>query len=201
MAGTAISLKVTFFGGLHSRRSRPLCFICALIFSQWALADPVEEPEDYRLDQYDAEVPATLKGATRVTAQEVARLQLDEDVLIVDVIPEHIKPDDLPADQQWFPVPHRGIAGALWLPDVGYGSLSDTTNNYFKSHLLHHTDGEKNYPVVFYCRIDCWMSWNAAKRAVAQGYTRVFWFADGIDDWQFEDFATEILKPALGRRH
>ena len=178
-----------------------LVFICSLVFLQCAQADTVEEPDHYRLERYDDEVPATLQGATRVSAQEVAQLQLHEDVLIVDVIPEHIKPDDLPADQQWFPVPHRGVAGALWLPDVGYGSLSDTTKDYFTSQLFAHTDGQLNYPVVFYCRTDCWMSWNAAKRAIAQGYTSVYWFADGIDDWQFEGFDTEILKPAPGERH
>ena len=146
-------------------------------------------------------MPATLTGATRVSAQEVAQLRLDEDILIVDVIPEHIKPDDLAADQQWFPVPHTGVAGALWLPDVGYGSLSEITNNYFTSQLSSHTDNKKSHPVVFYCRTDCWMSWNAAKRAIAEGYKRVYWFADGIDDWQFEGFDTEILEPAPGRRH
>jgi PQQ-dependent catabolism-associated CXXCW motif protein len=37
--------------------------------------------------------------------------------------------------------------------------------------------------VVFYCLADCWMSWNAAKRAAAWGYTRVYWYRDGTDGW------------------
>ena len=32
-------------------------------------------------------------------------------------------------------------------------------------------------------RKPCWMSWNAAKRAVALGYTGVNWFPEGSDGW------------------
>jgi rhodanese-related sulfurtransferase len=28
------------------------------------------------------------------------------------------------------------------------------------------------------------MSWNAAKRALALGYTHVMWFSEGTDGWQ-----------------
>jgi PQQ-dependent catabolism-associated CXXCW motif protein len=31
--------------------------------------------------------------------------------------------------------------------------------------------------------MECWMSWNAAKRAVALGYARVHWYPDGTDGW------------------
>jgi len=176
-----------------------LFIILSVICSPLVFA--VEEPEGYRLDRYDDVVPATLQGATRVTAIEVANLQSAHDALIVDVIPEHRKPDELPAGQLWFPVAHKGIAGALWLPDVGYGVLSEATEEYFKGHLHKATNGKLDHPVVFYCRSDCWMSWNAAKRALSFGYSQVYWFADGIDDWQFENLATQVLTPAPGVRH
>lgn len=163
-------------------------------------ADTVAEPEGYRLGNYDAPVPATLSGATRVSALDVARLQQAGNVTIVDVIPEHRKPEDLPPDQIWLPVPHLGIAGALWLPDVGYGDLSPVTQGYFLQHLQEATGGDPDHHLVFYCRTDCWMSWNAARRALENGYRQVYWFADGIEDWQFEDFETEILLPAAGKR-
>jgi len=83
-----------------------------------------EEPSGYRLDNYKAEVPETLSGATRVTALQVADLQQEHNALVIDVIPAPIKPESLPEGQMWFPVKHSGIAGALWLPDVGYGGLS-----------------------------------------------------------------------------
>jgi PQQ-dependent catabolism-associated CXXCW motif protein len=36
-------------------------------------------------------------------------------------------------------------------------------------------------PLVFYCHQRCWLSWNAAKRALADGFRQVDWFAAGIE--------------------
>ncbi len=160
----------------------------------------VEEPAGYRMDNYDDKVPETLVGATRVSARQVLELQQKEGAVVIDVIPEHQAPGDLPAGQLWLPVPHQGIAGAVWLPDVGYGALSEVTESYFRDHLKKVSRGDWHWPLVFYCRTDCWMSWNAAKRAVSFGYTSVYWFADGIEDWMFEDYELESLKPAEGVR-
>ena len=160
----------------------------------------VPEPCGYRMEDYDAPVPDGLSGATRVTAIEVKQLQEEKNALIVDVIPDHRRPEFLPKNQIWLPVPHKGLVGALWLPDIGFGAMSDVTEHYFRSHLEKATNGDLDHPVVFYCRIDCWMSWNASKRALTYGYTQVYWFADGIEDWDFEGFDFDILTPAEGQR-
>lgn len=160
----------------------------------------VPEPEGYRLEDYDAEVPLGLEGAKRVTAVEVLALSRVEDSVIIDVIPAHRRPDFLPENQLWFPVDHKGVPGALWLPDTGFGTLSPVTEKYFRDHLTDATGGNLDTHLTFYCRIDCWMSWNAAKRALSYGYTNVYWFADGVDDWFFEGFEFAILKPAPGER-
>jgi len=34
---------------------------------------------------------------------------------------------------------------------------------------------------VNYCHRNCWLSWNAAKRAISYGYRNVFWFPDGME--------------------
>lgn len=164
------------------------------------MAMAVEEPADYRMERYDDTVPETLTGAIRVSATDVLALQQNQKAVIIDVIPEHQPPEDLPDGQLWLPVPHQGVAGALWLPDVGYGQLSTVTESYFKGHLKEASGGDWGRPLVFYCRTDCWMSWNAAKRALSYGYTSVYWFADGIEDWMFEDYDLESLKPAKGAR-
>ena len=39
------------------------------------------------------------------------------------------------------------------------------------------------------------MSWNAAKRAVEDGYTRVFWYPDGVDGWAAAGGALEPAEP------
>lgn len=174
-----------------------LLFILTVVTSAFA---NVPEPDGYRMDDYDAPVPDGLKGAIRVTALAVKILQDKNNALVVDVIPDHRRPDFLPKNQIWIPVPHKGLPGALWLPDVGFGPLSEVTDHYFRSNLKKATNGELDRPVVFYCRIDCWMSWNAGKRALTYGYTQVYWFADGIEDWDFEGFEFEILLPAEGQR-
>lgn len=165
-----------------------------------SLIQAIEEPSGYRSELYDDVVPDTLQGATRVTALDVQRLRREVDALVVDVIPEHRMPDSLPKGQLWIPVPHKGVPGALWLPDVGFGVLSDVTEKYFTSHLRNATRGNFEHPVIFYCRSDCWMSWNAAKRAMNYGYAKVYWFADGVDDWAFEGFEFENLTAAPGQR-
>ena len=57
------------------------------------------------------------------------------------------------------------------------------------------TGGDPAKPVVIYCLRDCWMSWNAAKRAVAWGYTNIIWYPDGTDGWQAADLAMEQAQP------
>lgn len=181
-----------------SIRAVALLLFGTVLFSTQLKA--IEEPEGYRTELYDDVVPDTLQGATRVSAVDVKRLMQESDALVVDVIPEHRRPDFLPEGQLWIPVPHKGLPGALWLPDVGFGVLSEVTEKYFTTHLQSATGGDLNHPVVFYCRQDCWMSWNAAKRALTYGYTQVYWFADGVDDWEFEDFEFENLIAAPGER-
>ena len=178
-----------------------LLIVSVLVLAHVPVTQASEEPSGYRLDSYDAAVPETLRGAIRVTALQVADLQQKHSALVIDVIPEHIKPEALPEGQMWFPVKHKGIAGALWLPDVGYGSLSDATLSYFKRHLQTSTNDSYEHPIVFYCRSNCWMSWNAAKRALSFGYSQVYWFADGIEYWNFEGLETQVLEPAAGARH
>jgi len=160
----------------------------------------VPQPEGYRMELYDDLVPAALEGAKTITALELKALQSTTEVVVVDVIPEHRRPDVLPENQIWIPVPHKGVPGAVWLPDTGFGILSEVTENYFQTHLNAATQGRKDIALVFYCRANCWMSWNAAKRALSYDYTNVYWFFDGIDDWFFEGFEFAVLTPAPGKR-
>ena len=160
---------------------------------------PVPEPAGYRTHDYDAPVPAGLAGATTVAGPEVVAL-LDEGAVVVDVIPAHRAPATLPEGQAWLPPPHRGVEGALWLPDTGFGALAPVTERYLLDHLGRAAGGDRSRALVFYCRIDCWMSWNAAKRALAAGWTNVHWYRDGIDDWEFEGLPIANLVPAPGPR-
>jgi len=181
-------------------RSHLILASLAMVLMTGALSADVPEPNGYRMELYDDLVPATLTGATTVGAVDVLKLQQTANAVVVDVIPEHRKPDFLPENQLWIPVPHRGVPGALWLPDIGFGVLSEITEGYFKHHLTLATEGDLDRAVIFYCRADCWMSWNAAKRAISYGYKNVYWFRDGVDDWFFEGYEYAILQAAPGER-
>ena len=147
-------------------------------------AAPPPEPQDYRMDDFRSPVPLTLKGAKVLTGDEAADLWNDNAAIFIDVYPQAPKPPNLPAGTYWREPSHRSIEGAFWLPNVGYGVLSDEHDEYFRTRLKRLTKDDKNAPVVFYCLKDCWMSWNAAKRALEMGYTNVMWLRDGTDAWQ-----------------
>ena len=57
--------------------------------------------------------------------------------------------------------------------------LAMETENYFRLGLERVTQSDGAKLLVFYCIRDCWMSWNAAKRALALGYKNVAWYSDG----------------------
>jgi PQQ-dependent catabolism-associated CXXCW motif protein len=118
--------------------------------------------------------------------------------LPIDVLPAPRRPEGMRPDQPWMPVPRRDIPGSLWLPDVGRGELAAGIEAYFRSNLARAAKGRRDTPVVFYCLADCWMSWNASKRAAGWGYTRIYWYRDGTDGWQAAKLPLARAEPAPG---
>ena len=142
-----------------------------------------EEPPDYRTDAYRSPVPATLEGARIIDTQAAERIWREKSAIFIDVLPRPVKPDNLPANMVWREAPHRSIPGAIWLANVGYGVIPEPLLAAFQAQLAMLTGGDRTRMLVFFCLKDCWMSWNAAKRAVSWGYGNVIWFPDGIDGW------------------
>jgi PQQ-dependent catabolism-associated CXXCW motif protein len=155
----------------------------------------VPEPEGYRLENYRAATPATLRGGKVVTTAELATLWRGNGVILVDVLPQQKRPDNLPATTLWIAKPRRDIPGSVWLPDVGRGALSPEVEAYFTENLARLTAGDRGRSLVFYCLSDCWMSWNAAKRAISYGYRRVYWYPDGTDGWSAAALPTAQATP------
>ena len=157
-------------------------------------AAEVAVPDGYRQDHYRAPVPDTLDGATVVDDDAAFALWKTGAVVFVDVMPRPPKPE-LPKGTIFRQKPRHGIPGSIWLPNVGYGRLAGETDAYFRAHLARAT-GSAETPVLFFCLRDCWMSWNAAKRAAVEyGYTRVFWYPEGTDGWEFADYPVERIEP------
>jgi PQQ-dependent catabolism-associated CXXCW motif protein len=162
-----------------------------------ALAQAVAEPEGFRGAPYAAPVPEGLTGATTVRLEEAHRLWEEGEVAFIDVLPRDPKPADLPEGTIWRERPHDSIPGATWLPNTGYEALAPEEQAYLEGGLRAATEGDLARPVLFFCKTDCWMSWNAAKRALELGYTNVTWFPEGADGWAGAGFPTERVQPLV----
>jgi PQQ-dependent catabolism-associated CXXCW motif protein len=178
-------------------RSRTLiALLTAAAFQVPALADDrIAEPSGYRMEEYRAPVPETLQGARVVTTQEAAALLKEKRAVFFDVMPHTPKPAKLPAGTIWREKVRNNIPGSVWLPNVGYGALSPETEDYFRNALESLTSGDRKRMILFYCLTDCWMSWNAAKRAIAWGYGSVIWYPMGADGWEREGRRVTEAKP------
>jgi len=161
----------------------------------------VLEPQGFRMEEYRAPVPETLAGARVVSTEEAAELWRERDAIFIDVLPKPIKPA-LPEGTVWREPVRLDIPGSIWLPDVGFGALSGDMETWFKDNL-DAAAGDRAKTVVFYCKADCWMSWNAGKRAVTWGYTGVVWYPDGTDGWAAAKLPLEervsIPRPGEGK--
>jgi PQQ-dependent catabolism-associated CXXCW motif protein len=153
------------------------------------------EPEGYRNENYRAPVPATLAGAQVLTTEQAEAIWRSKAAGFVDVLPRPPKPPNLPAGTVWRDKPRSNIPGSVWLPDTGYGTLAAATEDYLRNGLARASGGDHTKLLVIYCQADCWMSWNAAKRALAYGYSNVAWYPEGTDGWQFADLPLEDSHP------
>jgi PQQ-dependent catabolism-associated CXXCW motif protein len=153
------------------------------------------EPEHYRNEDYRAPTPTTLRGARVIATAQAEALWRAGAAAFVDVMPHVPRPADLPAGTIWRDKLRHNIPGSVWLADTGYGELAASTVDYFKAGLERITGGDRAKVVVIYCQRDCWMSWNAAKRAVSLGYA-VAWYPDGTDGWQDAGLPLSEATPA-----
>jgi PQQ-dependent catabolism-associated CXXCW motif protein len=155
----------------------------------------VPEPDGYRLDNYKAPVPDTVTGGRVVHTGDLKAMVDRGGVVLIDVLPAPRRPDGMLPGAPWMPEPRRDLPGSIWLPDVGRGAISDELDQWFQRNLSSATKGDKTKAVVFYCLAQCWMSWNATKRAAVYGYTDVLWYPDGTEGWAAAGFPLVTASP------
>ena len=117
-----------------------------------------------------AETPATLKGATVVSAADVNKM-LSSGVPVIDtrVAAEYAE---------------KTIKGAKSVPykeksakDINF----DATQDQFDLSKL---PADKAAPIVFFCNAgECWKSYKASVVAMKAGYTKINWFRGGLPEW------------------
>ncbi|WP_425038279.1 rhodanese-like domain-containing protein [Primorskyibacter sp. S187A] len=182
-----------------------LCTLVALLASpERAGAESYVSMQERRPDLFDTETGYRIARQRAPTPQDipapVTRIMIDEVValqgqgaLLLDVFgAQSARYDEL--DGTWLVSKvHESLPGALWLPEVGRGRLTEEMQAYLARNLeAHLSDGRG---VIVFCVADCWMSWNAAQRIAAMGYGAVYWFREGISGWLDAGWTLEPAEP------
>ncbi len=123
-------------------------------------------------------------GVRKVTTEEAQQLHQNRQAIFVDVMGAIFREESLDFDGEWLiNQPRADIPNSTWLPNAGEEPLIPIIERYFRENLERLTTGDKQATLLFYCIEDCWMSWNASKRAAAWGYSSVLWYRKGVDGW------------------
>ena len=111
--------------------------------------------------QAKEDTPENIPGTTKVSAEELIDLVGNyDDLVIIDAR----KASDR---EKGF------IEGSVGLPNT------DTTPAALAEHI-----SSKSTPVAFYCNGEkCGRSVESAKIAIAEGYSKIYWFRGGWDEW------------------
>jgi PQQ-dependent catabolism-associated CXXCW motif protein len=162
-----------------------------------AAASTVAEPQHYWTGPINGPVPATLRGAAVIHLRGLLVLRKHGDVLLVDVSDAPRRPPNLAPGAPWLPLPHRAIPDSVWIPGAGLGEVARDVESVFQAQLASGTGNDKRHRVVIYCHERCWLSWNAARRAISYGYRRVYWYPDGVEGWSAARQPTAVIEPAV----
>jgi PQQ-dependent catabolism-associated CXXCW motif protein len=154
------------------------------------------EPSGYWTGPINAPVPKTLSGGTVIhTARQLRTLLSHGGTVIVDVSNAPRRPENLAPGAPWLPLPHRAIPGSLWIPGVGLGEIPVAVDDFYRQRLAEATNEHLARPLIIYCHKTCWLSWNAAKRAISYGYRNVYWYPHGIEGWKAAGYPTSVIEP------
>ena len=122
--------------------------------------------------------PSSIRGGQVVTTKGLIGLMQGRQApfLLFDVLGQ---PETLP-----------NAVPAAWLSQPG--NFNDTVQQQAAQMLAQQTQGRKDVALVFYCLSrECWMSYNAALRAIKAGYTNVLWYRGGIEAWKMAGQPTQ----------
>ncbi len=134
----------------------------------------------YRIARYRTPIRHDPDPAQRLALAAALTLEPGEDALFLDVMPVESGVRD-PVTGEWtINTPHLTIPGAVWHPEAGRMPADDDLWRAFEHQARQATPTR---PVIVFCRVDCWMSWNAAKRLAESGIDNVWWLAEGTDGW------------------
>jgi PQQ-dependent catabolism-associated CXXCW motif protein len=133
----------------------------------------VSPQAELRQRDFHAPTPLEVPGARTVSTAELRqKLQapLAERPVLIDVLGGS---------------GHASLPGAIWLSGAGRGgSFDDAIQARLGQALRMLTGANTAREIVFFCLSpQCWLSYNAALRALHFGYRNVGWYRGGIEAW------------------
>jgi PQQ-dependent catabolism-associated CXXCW motif protein len=163
----------------------------SLLMGQAHAETPLFSSDGYRTSLYRSPTPTQVDGARIIDTPTLQQLlEQSPRPVLIDVYRRQWLQDRFIEDE-----PHANLPGSHWLANTGDGELSAAWQAYFADHLQRFSAGNRAQPLVFYCRSDCWLSWNAVKRAAALGYNNLYWYRDGLDAWQAANLPVQPAQP------
>jgi PQQ-dependent catabolism-associated CXXCW motif protein len=162
-------------------------------------APPADPPpfdaEGYRSARYRSPVRADPAPAAAITLEAALALAPGRDALFIDVTPVEGGVRD-PVSGAWtLSAAHLTIPGALWHPETGRAPVDPALWQALEAAIREARRSAAGQPVILFCRIDCWMSWNAARRLARGGVGGIRWLAEGTDGWQASGRSLAVAAP------
>lgn len=168
-------------------------------YSQISLAEAAPafiNDQGFRYTKYRSPTPESTDYGTTVDTAALQILINEKQPVLIDVQAVTVRPELADFEMDWLPSsPRYSLPGAIWLPNVGYAELDDKMETYLRHNLKKATGGDKEKPLVIYCVVDCWLSWNAMKRIASYGYKNLYWYSGGTDDWGASDLELIEVHP------
>lgn len=170
-----------------------LVALCATLPGNGALGQgPADEERDWQIPApqalrrapYSAPTPMDIPDARVIrTAELKAGLEAATPPILIDVAAGE---------------GHDTLPGAIWIPGAGRGeSYVDTIQAELTGLLAQLTGGDRNRALVFLCvNSQCWLSFNAARRAFVAGYRNVYWYRGGHAAWKAAGLPLVPIQPA-----
>jgi PQQ-dependent catabolism-associated CXXCW motif protein len=175
--------------------SRAAAIGLCLLLPIFAAPAQTPEPAEYWTGEVNSPVTATIRGGKVIHVQELAALLKGGRAVVVDVSNAPRRPENMAPGAPWLPLPHQAIPGSIWIPGAGLGEIPPAVDTFFRQRLAAETGEDLSHPIVIYCHERCWLSWNAAKRAISYGYTDVCWLPDGVEGWHAAGLSTSAIEP------
>lgn len=148
-----------------------------------AAASPDFDEDGYRTRRFRAPITRSPDPARQLPLATALTMEPGKDALFIDVLPVGTGVRD-PVTGIWrVASSHSTIPGSEWHPETGRSPPDAVLWDGLEHAIAKAREKQSDLPVVLFCRTDCWMGWNAARRLASEGVDNVYWLAEGVEGW------------------